>query len=332
MKISIIINQKAGSVDPILIEKKVRTALFRCDLHFCKPQDLAEMATFIHQQIDAGTDYLMICGGDGTINTCLQILMKRNGDLNKIPPLAIIRSGTANDLAHEMGVSKKIDVAVRGVLEGKIKNIDVIEISSGEQKTYMVTNGGFGIPAKTADLANQVRFGLRKLGTNSSSFWLKIAAESAYRIVKKSGSKIYSLMAAEAIRSWENEGWDLELEIPGQNLIRTKAPIVLVNNQATIGQSFHPAPFTSNSDGTVNLLLSEAFTRQDQLKAFRNITKGNVQKSPIFKSYELKEFVLRSKNPLRLLTFFGDGEILLRDVEEVRIRCLHKELPVVVTI
>lgn len=331
VRVSVIINPKAGSVNPKLIEEKVRTALFRCDLVFSKAQTLEEMDRFLSDEMAQKTDYFLICGGDGTINTCLQSLMQSQEDLTKLPPIAVVRSGTANDLAHEIGISRRIDQAVRNILEGQVKNIDIIQVSSGDTKMYMLTNGGIGIPALTADLANQLRSGLQRVSACPTTAGIfKMLATTTYKAIKKVGPGVYSMMVAEALRTWEQKDWELEFEIPGENSFVTKSPIVLINNQPSIGKSFLPAPYTSNTDGTVNLLVSESQKTHEHLSAFLHITKGTVGRSSSFKSFELKEFKIRTRNPKRLLTFFGDGEILLKDVAELSIKCLHRGLPVVV--
>lgn len=331
MRVSIIINPKAGSVSPSLIEEKIRTALFRCDLVFSKAQTLQEMDHFLSDEMAQKTDYFLICGGDGTINICLQSLMQNQEDLSSLPPIAVVRSGTANDLAHEIGISRRIDQAVRNILEGQVKNIDIIQVSSGDKKMYMLTNGGIGIPALTADLANQLRSGLQRISVCPKTAGVfKMLATNTYKAIKKVGPGVYSMMVAEALRTWEQKDWELEFDIPGEKSFVTKAPIVLINNQPTIGRSFLPAPYTSNTDGTVNLLLSESQKTSEHLGAFLHITKGTVGQSSYFKSFELKEFTIRTKNQNRLLTFFGDGEILFRNVAEISIKCLHRGLPVVV--
>lgn len=330
MRVSVLINSKAGSVNADLIEAKVRDSLFRCDLRFSRPQSLGEMDDFLFDELENKTDYLIICGGDGTINVALQSLMKHQ-DTHVLPPLVVVRSGTANDLAHAMGVSTRIDTAVRNIFEGVEKKIDVIQITSGEQMAYMLTNGGLGMPAKAAELANKFRSHLQTLAkTPTTRTAFQYLAEKSYHAVKKMGPTVYSVMSAEAIRTWNPQGWGLEVEIPGKNMFTTSSPIVLVNNQQTIGKGFFPAPFTSNTDGTVNLLLSETNNIPQHTRAALQIRAGTTQKSPFFKSFELKEFRLKSQNPERTLTFFGDGEILLKDVPEITIRCIHRGLPVMV--
>ncbi|MGZ3770187.1 MAG: diacylglycerol/lipid kinase family protein [Bdellovibrio sp.] len=330
MRVSVLINSKAGSVNAELIVAKVRESLFRCDLSFCIPQSIEEMKDFFANEVAVGTDFIIVCGGDGTINLSMQCLIE-NMDIKKLPPITIVRSGTANDLAHEIGISTSIDSAVRNIFEGVVKNIDVIEISSGETTTYMLTNGGLGMPALAADLANKFRMHLRDLANSpKSAKAFKFLAEKSYFAVKKMGPTVYSFMSAEAIRTWNPEGWSLEVDIPGKTIIETTSPIVLVNNQQSIGASFKPAPYTSNTDGTVNLLLTETKSIPEHTHAAYLLRRGNLEKSPFFKSFELKEFRLKSQNPQRPLTFFGDGEILLKDVQEIKIRCIHHGLPVMV--
>lgn len=335
MRVSVVINPKAGSVNPQLIEEKIRSALFRCDLVFSQARTLEELDQFLCEELAQKTDYFIICGGDGTVNTCLQYLVKAETDLTKLPPIAVVRSGTANDLAHEIGISRRIDQAVRNILEGQVTNIDIIQISSGDQKAFMLTNGGLGIPAVMAELANQFRAGLQKASSASHSAsktngLFRFLAANSYKAVKKIGPGIYSMMVAEALRTWEQKNWDLEFEIPGCPAFSTQAPIVLVSNQPSIGNKFLSAPFTSNADGTVNLLLSETQKIREHLSVFLHLKNGTINRHEGFKSFELKEFTVRSKNPQRLLTFFGDGEVLFKEVPELSIKCLHKGLPVVV--
>lgn len=324
------INAKAGSVDADLIEAKVREALFRCELFVARPQSRKELCDFLSQERKMRTNFIIICGGDGTINVTLQCLMTCESGM-KIPPIVLVRSGTANDLAHEMGVSSKIGEAVRSIFEGTEKFIDVVEVTAGEQKAYMLTNGGVGLPAIAADMANQLRSSLGKLAsTPETQSIFKLAAKKSYHLVKKMGPTVYSLMVGEAIRSWSSKDWNLEFQIPGKANIETNSPLVLVNNQQSIGGNFLPAPFTSNSDGTVNLLIGETQTAIEHLMAALHIRRGTVEKHAAFKSFELKEFRLKSQNKSRPLTFFGDGEILLKDVQEISVRCIHRGLPVMV--
>lgn len=331
MKVSVIINNRAGSTNAALIREKIGDALFRCYLQFCEPQDLGELKAFLLSQIANKTDYFLICGGDGTINTCLQLLTEAGIDLSQIPPFALVRSGTANDLASMLGISKRIDSAARNILEGSIKAIDVIEVEGQGKKSYMLTNGGVGLPALAADLANQFRANLQKWAkANDTKAGVKQLSAQTYNLIKKMGPSIYSLTIAEALRKWNPEDWGLEIDIPGNQTLQTRSALLLINNLPQIGSSFTPAPLTSNSDGTVNLLVTEDEKLMDYLQSAVQIRLGSIIKSKRVKSYELQQFTLRTKGQ-RGLTFFGDGEILHKDVNEIKVTCLHRGLSVVVS-
>ncbi len=331
MKVSILINPKAGTIKEDLIEKKISEALFRCELSFHRTLINGSMDDFIENEISGKSDVLVVCGGDGTINLTLQSLMKLRNKNQQMPPLCIIRSGTANDLAHEIGITERIDEAARVILEGKEKKIDIIEVTSGTTKKYMLTNGGLGVPAETADKANKLRSFLQNLSAdqNRSSF-AQIASQVSYGIVRKLGSFVYIAMLLETLRVWEQSGWHLDLEFKDGKKITTIAPFILINNQPYLGKNFLTAPYTSNNDGLINLLLIESTTRLSQLMEVAKVYQGNLAESDIVKSYEVPEMTLRSKNPQRKITFFGDGEILFREADEISIRCLPQALTIMV--
>ncbi|WP_413560569.1 diacylglycerol/lipid kinase family protein [Bdellovibrio sp. HCB209] len=332
MRVSILINPKAGSSNQGQVEAIVREALFRCDLHFAYPTTLEDMDQFLAHEMLNKTNALIICGGDGTINLCFQNLIRIHNKLGfAVPPVALVRSGTANDLAERMGISTRIHQAVRNILEGTTKNIDVIEVTGDGKKSFMLTNGGLGLPAMTAEMSNELRsFLQQRSDCPKGKMALKFLAKQGYSMVKKMGPQIYSMMAMEAIRTWDPTDWKLEVEIPSKPKFETTAPIILVNNQPNVASKYTPAPFTSNTDGTMNLLISESNSQIQHVRAALNIRGGTAARLPYSKSFELKEFTLKSKSSKRSLTFFGDGEVLHKGVQEISVKCLPQFLPIVV--
>lgn len=328
MKVSILINAKAGSVDTATLEKKIKVALFRCELNFYSPTSVKDSESFMRKEIESGTDYIMICGGDGTINTAIQsIIPMLNESRTTLPPLAIISSGTANDLAFEMGISKHIDEAARMILEGEPKPIDIIEVSTPDgQKAYMLTNGGIGVAAETADLANRVRSKLSRLSHFSSAkSYVRLAAGLSYALIKELGTGVYATMLMWALLKWNKDEWEVEIEMPDRKII-TKSPFILVNNQPSLGGSFVPAPYTRNADGTVNLAILSGDNFYESLKTIKNAGKGLIKENAGHQSFELEHFKIRNLKKNRKMIFFGDGEILLKNFNEVEVRCLHKGL------
>ncbi|MEK7358507.1 MAG: diacylglycerol kinase family protein, partial [Bdellovibrionota bacterium] len=202
MKIAVIVNGQAGYADRGLIEKSVRASLFRCDLEFHSPSSIEELQAVIVSVADK-VDVLMICGGDGTLNTAVQPLLKARSSLSKLPTICTLPVGTANDLAREMGISSSIERAARLVLEGEVKKIDIIEIESGGVRKYMLTNGGLGIPAVTAELVNRMRhWVISKADCEFTEPQWKPPLKLAKKIIKKAGMRIYELALAGQLTQW----------------------------------------------------------------------------------------------------------------------------------
>ena len=65
-------------------------------------------------------DLVVICGGDGTINYVVNALKSKEMNL----PLGIIPSGTANDFANMLGLSKDAVTAARDILCGVERKVD----------------------------------------------------------------------------------------------------------------------------------------------------------------------------------------------------------------
>src|SRR5579864_5356021 len=65
--------------------------------------------------IAAGCDTIFACGGDGTIHNIAQVLAKTP------VALAVLPMGTANALAHDLGVPTSLKAAAEAALRGKPK-------------------------------------------------------------------------------------------------------------------------------------------------------------------------------------------------------------------
>lgn len=330
MKVSILINTNAGKMNSELIVQKIQDTLFRCETSICISSTLNKMEEFILQELQTGTDYFILCGGDGTINRTLQLLMQ-NRETAKIPPMVIVSLGTANDLATEMGLAKKVESAVRNIFEGVEKSIDVIEISSENQRAYMLTNGGIGIPARSAEIANLLRSRLKAESQNKGNpLALKLLAGGCYKLSKALGDKIYSLSLLEGVRSWKESHREYEIEVPGKMKVDTDASIILVNNQKCLGAKYTPAPYTNNSDGRMNVLWNVGADIMSVTKAVLDIRTGDVSNSKELKSIEIEEFTIRTKDRKSNLDFFGDGEILVKGAEYLNIKCIKSALSIMV--
>lgn len=95
----------------------------------------------------AGSDLLVIAGGDGTINEVINGLMTDTASIpeKRLPRLGIVPIGTANVLAHELGIPASITDAVRVIFSGSCKNISLGRING----KYFSLMAGIGFDGET---------------------------------------------------------------------------------------------------------------------------------------------------------------------------------------
>ena len=105
----------------------------------------------VKKKIREGNTEFVICGGDGTINQFINLIMKLPVKQKNSITFGIIPCGRANDLARYMKIPLEIESAFKKIKEKNTKKIDVIKVND----MYIVTGGGVGLPSETVqDLDN----------------------------------------------------------------------------------------------------------------------------------------------------------------------------------
>ncbi len=137
-KILLIINPCAGKT-------KTRPRVF--DIISCFPPEYkitieftrcAGDATRIVKEKIAGHDYVVCCGGDGTLNETINGVM----DLPKRIPIGYIPIGTTNDLASTLGIPSDYKKAVQTILDGHTNWYD-IGLFNNRYFSYTAAFGAF---------------------------------------------------------------------------------------------------------------------------------------------------------------------------------------------
>lgn len=106
--------------------------------HSCNKNEILENVDDYH--------HFLISGGDGTINSFVNILKRNNIDI----PIAVLPTGTANDFANVIGMPKNIEKACRKILSTEIKEIDLGKINS-QYFINIVSIGVFSTISQTTD-------------------------------------------------------------------------------------------------------------------------------------------------------------------------------------
>ena len=111
------------------------------------PTDSAEHAgDETRRAMATGFDTIFACGGDGTIHNMIQVMAHSPVALGVLP------MGTANALAHDLGLPMRVPAAAKAVLEGRTRRIALGQVTctalSGLPVTrYFTVAAGVGVDA-----------------------------------------------------------------------------------------------------------------------------------------------------------------------------------------
>lgn len=78
------------------------------------------------EEIDESYKFILVAGGDGTIDSAVNYMLNNNIDL----PLAILPCGTANDFAKFIGIPQDIEAACELILNSAPQKIDIGKINN----------------------------------------------------------------------------------------------------------------------------------------------------------------------------------------------------------
>ena len=142
----------AGRLDHIsgrLMEAGMLPTIYRTSAEedgFSMEQQLADLLS------SGGYSKLIVSGGDGTVNSIVNILMKSGISI----PIGILPTGTANDFARSIGIPKNLDKSIEVILHGNQQDIDIGVINSSD---YFVNTCAGGI---FMDITYSTNRGLKK--------------------------------------------------------------------------------------------------------------------------------------------------------------------------
>ncbi|MFX0549924.1 YegS/Rv2252/BmrU family lipid kinase [Hathewaya histolytica] len=77
------------------------------------------------KDIDDDYRYILVAGGDGTVDTVVNIMKKKNIDI----PIGILPTGTANDFAKLIGMPANVGEACEKIINSDVKVVDIGKIN-----------------------------------------------------------------------------------------------------------------------------------------------------------------------------------------------------------
>lgn len=115
------------------------------DLTICKTSPDCDANVLAAQSVEQGVDFVIVSGGDGTVNAAAEALVDTS------IPLAVIPRGTANAIASAIGIPTNLEEACHVVLNGKVHKIDTASCNDSP----MVLLTGIGLEAAVVERASR---------------------------------------------------------------------------------------------------------------------------------------------------------------------------------
>ncbi|MBA2691066.1 MAG: diacylglycerol kinase family lipid kinase [Rubrobacter sp.] len=203
----------------------VRKELGGFDIEWIATEKSGDAAEAARQWTDG---LLIVIGGDGTVNEAVNGLGKA-GFPDGVT-LAILPTGTSNDLAATLAIPEDPDAAEDAIRRNRVRTLDAAKATSdgvGEMFFINAATGGFG--AETADIADG----------EMKSRWGKLA---------------YVRASLEVARDFDAP--EVEFTLDGEARCM-KAVNVAVGNCRYVGGGWPAAPRANPEDGLLDLVVVE---------------------------------------------------------------------------
>ena len=243
-------NGATGKRWPELAHRAAQLGLEGTSLFSERPGHLIELAG---QAARDGAELVVSVGGDGTLNETANGMLRAGGTAE----LATIPLGTGMDFVRTYGIPTRFDDAVRNVLEGTPRTIDVGRVSYREWdgragERYVANVGSVGMSAAVAQRAN----GMSKALGGKATFF--------YALVR-------------VFFEWENTVVSVQLD--GERREARMHDVIVANGQWH-GGAMLLAPEAQPDDGLFDVVLIGDVTKRDFVTTAPKIYKGTYLSHP----------------------------------------------------
>jgi YegS/Rv2252/BmrU family lipid kinase len=199
--------------------------------------------TMARKAVDAGADLLLLWGGDGTQQRCIDAVAGTGVSIGILP------AGTANLLASNLGVPIDLEGALDVALHGARRRLDV-GVLNGERFAVMAGVGFDAIMMKDADGGLKDRFG-------------RVA---------------YVWTGARATRMKARK---MRIEVDGETWFKGRASCLLLGNMGTLSGGLCAFPDARPDDGLLEVGVVTAEGAVQWARVLARLASGHADRSPL---------------------------------------------------
>ena len=221
-------------------------------------RDADEALDLARAAVAAGTDALVLCGGDGMVHIGVQAAAGTS------TPIGLIPSGTGNDVARYFDIPRKDPVAAaERVLAGTPRTIDLAR--SGTKHFTTVLAAGFDA----------------------------IVNERANRMTWPKGQMRYNIATLAELRIFEPIPYTLDLDGESHTL---EAMLVAVGNGPSFGGGLRITEGAILDDGFLDVVIIKPMTKPGLIRTYPKLFKGTHVTHPAYEHHRVRSVTVAAPN------------------------------------
>ncbi|MEJ7833964.1 MAG: YegS/Rv2252/BmrU family lipid kinase [Nocardioides sp.] len=229
-------------------------------------RDADEALDLARRCVADGVDALVICGGDGMVNLGIQAVA------TTATPLGIIPSGTGNDVARYLGLTRKDqEEAAARIITGRTRAIDLIRVGSRFYATVMAA----GFDAVVNERANRMS-------------WPK-------------GQMRYNLATLLELRTFEPLPYVLDIDGTEHRL---PAMLVAVGNGPSFGGGLRITEGAVLDDGMLDVVIIKPISKLELVRTYPKLFKGTHTTHPQYEHHLARTVTVAAPG----IVGYADGE------------------------
>lgn len=281
-KLHVILNEHASSGNSKKRGRKVLNILDNKKISYTlsitrKPDDGTRLGMNFANSNKNNDTLLVVIGGDGTLNQCLNGIRKSN---NPHTPISYIPSGSGNDFARGLNLETHIDKIIESLNhEQELTNVDIGEFTNNSSNSsyYFVNNVGVGFDAAIV------------YATNRS------ASKKALNLLHLGKLSYLSQMIKVF---FQHEYFDLTVSDTKTTEVLKNVFLVTTTNHPFFGGGVPIAPDATPFDQKLDLIVVEKMSTIEIVKLFSKMLKnGSHMKDTRVHHYTSSDLSLQTNKP-----------------------------------
>lgn len=202
----------------------------------------------VRRALDDGADLVFVWGGDGMVQRCADVLADSG------VPLAVLPAGTANLLAHNLGIPEDLERAVDIGLTGRRRCLD-LGVVNGDERFAVMAGAGFDAALiRDVDGSAKSRFG------RAAYVW------SGVRQIRR-----------DAVRG--------KVKVDGTRVYEGPLSCVLVGNVGSLFGGVRVFAEAEPDDGCLDVAVVSAGSMRDWLRVLWGAARGRPDESELVRTY-----------------------------------------------